>query len=64
MHHDGLIKGRTTGIKGDRGPHDMGLCPLFVHDVDASWPSIGVHRIGRSAIFADFFYKAVSFLSL
>ena len=33
MHHDGLIKDRTTEIKGDRGPHDVGLCPLFVRDM-------------------------------
>ena len=38
MHHDGPIKDLTTRIKGDRGTHDVGSCPLFAHDVDASWP--------------------------
>ena len=38
----------------------MGLWPTIIMQ---SWPSIGLHRIGRSAIFADFFYKEVFFLS-
>ena len=36
MHHDDPIKDQTTKIKGDHGPHDMGSCPLFARDVDAS----------------------------
>ena len=82
MHHDGLIKDCTTEIKEERGPYDVGLCPLFASDIDASgasdphrtderrrdwgivgsWPmtltrsptSIGLHRIRRPEIFADF----------
>ena len=30
---------RTTEIKGGRGSHDMGSCPLFARDVDVSDPS-------------------------
>ena len=36
MHHNGLIKDRTTGIKGDCEPHDVGSCPLFARQVDVS----------------------------
>ena len=36
MHHDGPIEDRTTKIKEDRGPYDVGSCPLFTSDVDAS----------------------------
>ena len=36
MHHDGQIEDQTMEIKEDRGPYDMGSCPLFTSDVDAS----------------------------
>ena len=39
MHHDGRIKDRTTGIKGCRGPHNVGSSPLFARDVDELEPS-------------------------
>ena len=43
MHLDGPIEDRTTEIKEDRGPYDVGSCPLFTSDVDAS-RDIGPHR--------------------
>ena len=46
MHHDGPIKDRTTGIKEDCGPLDVGSCPLFASDVDAS-ESSDPHRTGE-----------------
>ena len=39
----------------------MGSWPMIIV---RSRPLIGLHQIGRSAIFADFFYKTVFFLSL
>ena len=45
MHHDGPIKDQTTEIKEDRGPHDVGSCPLFSSDVDAS----GLSDVDRTA---------------
>ena len=39
IHQDGQIEDRTTEIKEDRGPYDVGSCPLFTCDVDASGAS-------------------------
>ena len=39
MHHDDQIEDWTTEIKEDRGPHDVGSCPLFTSEVDASGAS-------------------------
>ena len=39
MHHDGPIKDLTTEIKEECGPYDVGSCPLFASDVDASGAS-------------------------
>ena len=39
MHHDGQIEDRTTKIKDDRGHHDVGSCPVFKSNVDASGTS-------------------------
>ena len=39
MHHDGQIEDPTTEIKEDRGPYDVGSCPLFTSGVDASGAS-------------------------
>ena len=39
MHHDDPIKDRMAKIKEDRGPYDVGSCPLFASDVDASGAS-------------------------
>ena len=36
MHHDSMIRDQTMGIKEDRGPLDVGSCPLFTSDVDTS----------------------------
>ena len=36
MHHDSHIEDRLTEIKEDHGPYDVGWCPLFTSDVDAS----------------------------
>ena len=36
MHHDSLINDQMIESKEDHGPHDVGSCPLFVRDVDAS----------------------------
>ena len=60
MHHDSPIKDWTTVIKGDHGPHDVGSCPLFVRDVDASWPS-KKPSLDRTVQIAceDFSYKTV-----
>ena len=46
MHHDGSIKDQTTGIKEDRGPLDVGSCPLFASDVHTS-ESSDLHRTGE-----------------
>ena len=35
-HHDSQIEDQMTEIKDDCGPHDVGSCPLFTSDVDAS----------------------------
>ena len=46
MHHDGPIKDQMMEIKEDRGPHDVGSCPLFASDVDTS-ESSDLHRTGE-----------------
>ena len=46
MHHDGPIKDPTTEIKEDRGPYDVGSCPLFARDVDVSGAS-NPHRMDK-----------------
>ena len=46
MHHDNQIEDRTTEIKEDCGLYDVGSCPLFTSDVDASRAS-DPHRMEK-----------------